>query len=166
MAEVLQIKGDTREEIYKSLFPQLKALLEAEADIIANMANFCAAIKEAFNFLWVGFYLVNNKQLVLGPFQGPVACTRIDYGRGVCGNAWKSKEAIIVNDVNLYPGHIACSSDSRSEIVIPLSLKGKVWAVFDIDSVLIADFSEVDLSYLRTMLMLVKPEEPIISAID
>ena len=157
MAEDLQISGDTREEIYKSLFPQLQALFVSETDMIANMANFCAAIKEAFNFLWVGFYLVNDKQLVLGPFQGPVACTRIDFGRGVCGNSWKSEEAIIVDDVDSYPGHIACSSASRSEIVIPLLFDGSVWAVLDIDSEILTDFTDTDLNWLKKMLVFIKP---------
>ncbi len=157
MAEDLKINGETREEIYKSLYPQIQALLEAEPDMIANMANFCAAIKEAFNFLWVGFYLVNDKQLILGPFQGPVACTRIDFGRGACGTSWKSEKAIIVDDVDSYPGHIACSSSSRSEIVIPLFFGGSVWAVLDVDSAILADFTEIDLDCLIKMLFFIQP---------
>jgi GAF domain-containing protein len=110
MAEDLQISGNTKEEIYQSILPQIKALVEGESDITANMANVCAALKFGLNFFWVGFYLVKNNQLVLGPFQGPVACTRINLGKGVCGTSWQNKEVIIVDDVDAFPGHIACSS--------------------------------------------------------
>lgn len=157
MAEDLKIDGITRTEIYTSLSPQVKALLENEPNLVANMANFCAALKEAFNFFWVGFYLVEGKELVLGPFQGPVACTRIGFGKGVCGQAWKLKEAILVEDVDLFPGHIACSSASRSEIVIPLINNGEVWAVLDVDSSSLNDFTETDQRYLTEMLGNIQP---------
>lgn len=157
MAEDLTFTGTTREEIYKSLTPQVKSLLEGEINMVANMANFAAAVKEAFNFLWVGFYIVEKEQLVLGPFQGPVACTRIEFGRGVCGNAWKTKQTILVDDVDAYPGHIACSSASKSEIVIPLIFNDIVWAVLDIDSVNYADFSPIDCTYLNELLLHIKP---------
>src|SRR3954469_25357765 len=120
MAEDLHIITGTKEEQYKALLPQVKALLEGEPDLIANLANIAAALKEQFGWLWVGFYLVKNNELVLGPFQGPVACTRIRPGRGVCGTAWQTEQTIIVPDVEKFPGHIACSSSSRSEIVVPI----------------------------------------------
>ena len=134
MSEELQIdKNSSREEKYKSLVPQIQALLTGESDMIANMANISAALKEVFSFWWVGFYLVKNNELVLGPFQGPVACTRIALGKGVCGTSWKEAKTIIVADVDQFPGHIACSSASRSEIVVPVLKDGKVIAVLDVD---------------------------------
>lgn len=138
----------SKEEKYISLVPQIKSLLEGETDLIANMANVSAALKEAFNFFWVGFYIVKNNQLVLGPFQGPIACTRIDYGKGVCGSSWKDKKAIVVDDVNQFPGHIACSALSQSEIVIPIARNNKVVAVLDVDSEQLSHFDEIDLKYL------------------
>ena len=120
MSEDLNISKGTKEEQYKSLVPQVKALLEGETDLVANLANVAAALKEQFNWLWIGFYLIKNEELVVGPFQGPVACTRIKKGRGVCGTSWAEEKTIIMDDVEKFPGHIACSSLSRSEIVIPI----------------------------------------------
>lgn len=145
MAEELkQIQG-TREEMYASLLPQMRALVDGEEDLTANLANICAALHQTFHFLWVGFYLVKQDELVLGPFQGPIACTRISKGKGVCGSAWEQKKTLVVPDVELFPGHIACSSLSKSEIVVPLLDKtGGVWAVLDIDSREINEFSDID----------------------
>ena len=137
-----------KKEIYEAILPQIEALIGGEKDLIANMANVSAVLKEAFHFLWVGFYLAKEDQLVLGPFQGPIACTRIQYGRGVCGTAWKQQAAIIVPDVDAFPGHITCSSRSRSEIVIPMIADNKVFAVLDIDSELLNRFDKDDLNYL------------------
>lgn len=149
MAEDLQIISGTREYQYQSLIPQIKALLEGETDQIANLANVCAALKEQFNFFWIGFYLVKDNQLVLGPFQGPVACTRIALGRGVCGTAWQDKQTVIVPNVDEFPGHIACSSQSKSEIVIPLFKNDEVVGVLDIDSSKLNDFNTIDKKYLE-----------------
>ncbi|WP_243348530.1 GAF domain-containing protein [Parabacteroides sp. FAFU027] len=149
MAEQLNIPHTgVKKDIYEAILPQIEALVSGEKDLIANMANVSAVLKEAFHFLWVGFYLVKEEQLVLGPFQGPVACTRIQYGRGVCGTAWKQQAAIVVPDVDAFPGHIACSSRSRSEIVIPMIADNKVFAVLDIDSELLNRFDKEDLNYL------------------
>jgi GAF domain-containing protein len=149
MAEQLNIPHTgNKKETYEAILPQIEALIGGEKDLIANMANVSAVLREAFHFLWVGFYLVKEEQLVLGPFQGPVACTRIQYGKGVCGTAWKQGEAIIVPDVDVFPGHIACSSSSRSEIVIPLISDNKVFAVLDIDSELLNRFDIDDRHYL------------------
>ena len=137
-----------KKEIYEAILPQIEALIGSEKDLIANMANVSAVLKETFHFLWVGFYLVKDAQLVLGPFQGPVACTRIQYGKGVCGTAWRQEEAILVPDVDVFPGHIACSSRSRSEVVVPLIKNNKVFAVLDIDSELLNRFDKEDLYYL------------------
>src|SRR5215218_1360798 len=131
MAEDLKLATGTKQEQYKSLLPQINALIEGEPDLIANLANITAALKEQFNWLWVGFYLVKNEELVLGPFQGPVACTRIKKGSGVCGKSWAEAKAIIVEDVDQFPGHIACSSLSKSEIVVPFIRDGNVVAVLD-----------------------------------
>lgn len=139
----------SKEEKYKSLLMQIKALIEGEEDIIANMANVSAAIKEMFDYFWVGFYQVKSEMLVLGPFQGPIACTRIKYGRGVCGTCWKEKSTIIVPDVDQFPGHIACSSLSRSEIVVPVMKDNEVLAVLDVDSVELDEFDEIDSLYLN-----------------
>jgi GAF domain-containing protein len=149
MAEDLKIIQGTKAEQYLSLLPQLNGLLEGETDFIANMANTCAALKEQFGWLWVGFYLVKDKELVLGPFQGPVACTRIQKGRGVCGTSWQQEKTILVEDVHTFPGHIACSSLSRSEIVIPLLYQGHCIGVFDIDSEKRGDFDATDQHYLE-----------------
>jgi L-methionine (R)-S-oxide reductase len=149
MAEDLSIIEGTKEEVYQSLIPQIKGLLEGETDTIANLANVAAALKEQFKWFWVGFYLVKNEELVLGPFQGPVACTRIRKGRGVCGTSWAKAETIIVPDVEKFPGHIACSSLSRSEIVVPLFSNGEVTGVLDVDSELLDQFDETDKKYLE-----------------
>lgn len=151
MAEQLMFSekdGMSKEDIYISLTPQIKSLIEGETDLIANLANVAAALKEAFNFFWVGFYIVKSNQLVLGPFQGTIACTRIAYGKGVCGASWRDKKAIVVDDVNLFPGHIACSSFSQSEIVIPIVRNSEVVAVLDVDSDQLGQFDEIDRKYL------------------
>ena len=143
-------KSGQKDKMYAELLPQIKALLQGEEDNIANMANVCAALKTAFDFLWVGFYLVKGKELVLGPFQGPVACTRIGYGKGVCGTSWKNNKTIIVDDVEKFPGHIACSSSSKSEIVVPLvDENGRCIGVLDIDSQDLASFDLTDQTYLE-----------------
>lgn len=149
MAESLIIKGNSKEELYQNLFPQIKSMVEDEKDTIANMANISACLYETFRFWWVGFYRVVGDELVLGPFQGPVACTRIRKGRGVCGTSWQREETIIVPDVDQFPGHIACSSASRSEIVVPVFHNGKVTAVLDIDSELLNTFDNTDKLWLE-----------------
>ena len=155
MAEDLYIPNDaSKSEKYESLLPQLKALTEDEPDLFANMANISAALKEAFDFFWVGFYRVVDDQLVLGPFQGPVACTRIAYGKGVCGTSWKEKKNLIVPDVDQFPGHIACSSLSKSEIVIPLVWDGVVKAVLDVESEALDHFDEIDTHFLEKIVAL------------
>jgi L-methionine (R)-S-oxide reductase len=152
MSESLITTQGTKQEQYATILPQIKALIEGESDLIANMANVCAALKEQFNWLWIGFYLVKNDQLVLGPFQGPIACTRINYNKGVCGTAWAMRKTILVADVDKFPGHIACSSLSKSEIVIPLIQNNKVIAVLDIDSVELDSFDLVDKNNLEKMI--------------
>ena len=160
MSEDLYIdKNSSREEKYKSLVPQIQALISGEPDLIANMANISAALKEVFAFWWVGFYLVKNNELVLGPFQGPVACTRIAHGKGVCGSSWKEAKTIIVPDVDQFPGHIACSSASRSEIVLPLIKNNKVIAVLDVDSEHLNHFDATDELYLSNILNLITSNE-------
>ena len=155
MAEELYIpKEGSKKERYESLYPPLKALTKGEPDLIANMANLTSALKEAFGFFWVGFYFVKEDQLVLGPFQGPVACTRIAYGKGVCGTSWKEKQTLIVPDVEQFPGHIACSSLSRSEVVVPVMKGNEVVAVLDIDSDKVNTFDEVDAEYLKKIVSL------------
>ena len=149
MAEDLSIIQGTKEEQYQTLLPQIKALIEGEPDLVANLANISAALKEQFGWLWVGFYLVKKEELVLGPFQGPVACTRIQKGRGVCGSAWQQAHTLIVPDVEKFPGHIACSSLSKSEIVVPVIRNGEVTAVLDVDSELLNLFDETDKKYLE-----------------
>ncbi len=150
MAEDLYISEGSKEEKYDTLFMQIKSLIEGEMNLIANLANVSAALKETFGFFWVGFYLVEGDELVLGPFQGHIACTRIKKGRGVCGIAWEKAKTLVVPDVNQFPGHIACSSLSRSEIVIPLIHKNKdVWGVLDIDSEELNFFNETDTSFLE-----------------
>ena len=151
MQEIL-LKSGSKEEIYKSLLPQIEALVAHEEDTIANLANICGALKQAFNWWWIGFYFVKNQELVLGPFQGPVACTRIAFGKGVCGSSWKEKRTIIVPDVNLFPGHIACSSASLSEIVIPCFKNDEIWVVLDVDSEFLNTFDEIDAKYLAEIL--------------
>lgn len=156
MAENLTISNGSKEDKYRELLPQVKALIEAETDAVANMANVVAVIKETFDFLWVGFYRVKGKQLVLGPFQGPLACTRIEFGRGVCGYAWDKGEIILVPDVEKFPGHIACSSKSKSEIVVPIFKEGKVVGVLDIDSDQLDSFDETDAEWLEKITLLMK----------
>ena len=156
MAEDLQIAVGSKAEQYQSLLPQIGGLLEGETDLIANLANIAGALKEQFNWLWVGFYLVKKNELVLGPFQGPVACTRIQYGRGVCGSSWKEKKTLIVPDVEKFPGHFACSSLSRSEIVVPLWQDNEVFGILDVDSEELNHFDETDAEYLGKILQLLK----------
>ena len=151
MADDLNISAGTKEDQYKTLLPQIFALTEGEPDLTANLANISAALKEQFGWLWVGFYIVKNDELVLGPFQGPVACTRIKKGRGVCGTAWVNAETLIVDDVEKFPGHIACSSLSRSEIVVPIIRNYEVVAVLDADSELLDSFDETDKKYLENI---------------
>jgi GAF domain-containing protein len=158
MSEDLSISSGSKQQQYQSLIPQIKALIIGEEDLIANLANVAAALKEQFNFLWVGFYLVKNSQLVLGPFQGPVACTRIAYGKGVCGSAWQQAHTIIVQDVDAFPGHIACSSLSKSEIVIPLISNGEVRGVLDVDSQFASYFDEIDKFYLEEVVKLLSAQ--------
>ena len=165
MAEDLLIAKGTKQEQYESLVPQLKALLEGEPDLIANLANITGALKEQFNWLWIGFYLVKpsyaqasegkDEELVLGTFQGPVACTRIKKGRGVCGASWAKAETLIVPDVEKFPGHIACSSLSRSEIVIPIIRNNKVLGVLDADSIDLDHYDIIDQKYLEHIVDLV-----------
>jgi L-methionine (R)-S-oxide reductase len=149
MAEDLHIVKGSKEEEYQSLIPQLDGLLTGETDLVANMANVAAALKEQFGWFWVGFYVVNNNELVLAPFQGPVACTRIQKGRGVCGSCWQDAKTLIVPDVEKFPGHIACSSVSKSEIVIPIMKDDEVVAVLDVDSDEYNFFDETDKKYLE-----------------
>jgi GAF domain-containing protein len=151
MAEDLIISEGNKDDQYRSLLPQISALTEGENDLTANLANIAAALKDQFNWWWVGFYLVKNDELVVGPFQGPVACTRIQKGRGVCGNSWLEARTLIVPDVEAFPGHIACSSLSKSEIVVPVIRAGKVVAVLDADSELPAHFDETDKKYLEEL---------------
>jgi len=149
MSEDLHVINGTKQEQYESLLPQIKAVVEGEPDLIANLANTCACLKEQFNWLWVGFYLIKGNELVLGPFQGPLACTRIKKGKGVCGTSWAEKETIIVPDVNAFPGHIVCSSLSLSEIVVPVIRNGEVVAVLDVDSGKYNEYDETDKKYLE-----------------
>lgn len=151
MAESLHISGESKEAIYRELLPQVRALLTGEPNLTANLANACAALKEAFDFFWVGFYLVEGDELVLGPFQGPIACTRIKPGKGVCGSAWIQNETIVVPNVDEFPGHIACSSLSKSEIVVPIIHNGKVVGVLDVDSKELNDFDQTDAQYLNEL---------------
>jgi GAF domain-containing protein len=155
MAEDLSIVKGTKEEQYSNLLPQIESLLFGENDLVANLANVAAALKEQFGFFWVGFYLVKDDELVLGPFQGPVACTRIKKGRGVCGTSWDQGKTIVVADVEQFPGHIACSSLSRSEIVIPMKKNGQVVGVLDVDSELLNQFDETDEHYLNLIVDLI-----------
>jgi GAF domain-containing protein len=155
MAESIQISDGSRKEQYEALMPQVQALLQGESDLIANMANMAAAIREQFGWLWVGFYRVLGDELVLGPFQGPIACTRIKKGQGVCGHCRELGQTVLVPDVHRFPGHIACSSRSNSEIVVPLFHNNCVAGVLDIDSELFADFDETDRHYLEQMVSLI-----------
>jgi GAF domain-containing protein len=155
MAEDLQIARGSKEEQYRALIPQIKGLVSGEPDLVANLANIAAALKEQFDFFWVGFYLVKADELVLGPFQGPVACTRISKGRGVCGASWAQSNTIIVPDVEKFPGHIACSSISKSEIVVPLFKNYEVWGVLDVDSDQYNSFDETDAQFLQEIVALI-----------
>ncbi|MBC8034891.1 MAG: GAF domain-containing protein [Chitinophagaceae bacterium] len=156
MAEDLKINQGTKIENYKTLIPQIVALIDGEPDLIANLANIAASLKEQFGWLWVGFYLVKEQELVLGPFQGPVACTRIKKGRGVCGTSWQQAKTLIVPDVEKFPGHIACSSLSRSEIVIPVIRRNEVVAVLDVDSTALDAFDAADKEYLEHTISLIE----------
>ena len=156
MAEELSLQQGNKAEQYQSLIPQLQAIVADESDVIANLANICAALKQQFNWFWIGFYLVKDNELVLGPFQGPIACTRIGKGRGVCGTAWQQQKVMIVPDVEQFPGHIACSSDSKSEIVLPVMKQNKCVAVLDIDSDALDSFDEVDAEYLKQIVAIVE----------
>ncbi len=156
MAEDLQIIEGDKQTQYENLLPQIKGLISGETNFVANMANICAALKEQFHFFWVGFYLVEKEELVLGPFQGPVACTRIAYNRGVCGTAWAKEETIIVPNVEEFPGHIACSSLSKSEIVVPMFKDGKCIGILDVDSDQLDKFDETDGKYLAEILVILR----------
>lgn len=157
MAEDLYIGTGSKEEQYQALLPQIKGLVGGETDFIANLANITGALKEQFRWLWVGFYLVKGDELVLGPFQGPVACTRIKKGRGVCGTSWATAKTIIVPDVEKFPGHIACSSLSKSEIVLPLMQDKTIIGVLDADSDELNQFDETDQCYLEQILKMIPP---------
>ena len=157
MAEELIISTSTsKEERYTTLIPQIEALVHDEADVIANLSNIVAALKQTMNFFWVGFYIVKENQLVLGPFQGPIACTRINFGKGVCGASWKEKKTILVPDVEEFPGHIACSSASKSEIVLPAFKNGEVTLVLDVDSDVLNDFDSTDQQALEAVMRIVE----------
>ena len=154
--ELILSRSKNKNERYKTLLPQLEALVQGEEDLTANLANIAAALKQTMDFFWVGFYLVKKGQLVLGPFQGPIACTRIDFGKGVCGTAWKEKKAIIVPNVDEFPGHIACSSASRSEIVLPALKDGNVILVLDVDSDALDDFGSEDEVALKEVIKIIE----------
>lgn len=155
MSENLYIpESATKSERYETIIPQIEALITGEPDLYANLANISAALKEAFGFFWVGFYLVKDEQLVLGPFQGPIACTRINPGKGVCGTAWVEKKTLLVPDVEAFPGHIACSAATKSEIVVPVFKGGEVTMVLDVDSDQSDDFDAVDQEYLEKLMVL------------
>jgi len=157
MAEELIIANSTnKEERYKILIPQIQSLVEGEPDLIANLSNVTAALKQTMDFFWVGFYLVKENQLVLGPFQGPIACTRIDFGKGVCGTSWKEKKTILVPDVDKFPGHISCNSGSRSEIVLPAFKNNHVALVLDVDSERLNDFDEIDQKSLEELMRIIE----------
>ena len=157
MAEelIISASGDKAER-YRSLLPQIEALMAGENDLIANLANAAAALKYGMNYFWVGFYLVKGEELVLGPFQGPIACTRIARGKGVCGKAWEEGRTIIVDNVDEFPGHIACSQDSKSEIVLPAIKNGEVVLILDVDSDQIANFDDVDKKFLDKLMKMVE----------
>jgi L-methionine (R)-S-oxide reductase len=155
MAEELIVSKGNKEDQYLEIIPQIAALIETEPDLIANLANMTAALKQQFNWLWIGFYLVKNDELVLGPFQGPIACTRIKKGSGVCGKAWEQMKTIIVQDVNNFPGHIGCSSLSKSEIVLPLIRNNQVVAVLDIDHSEYSSFDKTDELFLSELIGLI-----------
>jgi len=157
MAENLIITSSTEKaERYETLLPQIESLTSGEPDLVANLSNIAAALKQTFGFFWVGFYLVKGNELVLGPFQGPIACTRIGLGKGVCGTSWKEEKTILVPDVEQFPGHIACSSDSKSEIVLPAFKNGKVFLVLDVDSDRLNDFDQTDSLHLGQLMRLIE----------
>ncbi|MGV0886918.1 GAF domain-containing protein [Acinetobacter venetianus] len=156
MAEELILQQGQKAEQYQSIIPQIQAIIEDETDVIANLANICAALKQQFDWFWIGFYLVKDNELVLGPFQGPIACTRIAIGRSVCGSAWQQQQVIIVPDVDQFPEHIACSSASRSEIVLPIMKNGECLGVLDIDSSKLNQFDEVDAKYLKQLIAMIE----------
>lgn len=157
MAEELIISASTdKQERYNSLLPQIEGLISGEPDVVANLANIAAALKQSMDFFWVGFYVVKNNELVLGPFQGPIACTRIGFGKGVCGASWKEKKVILVPDVEQFPGHIACSLASKSEIVLPAFKNGEVTLVLDVDSDKLNDFDEIDAEALGKLMRLIE----------
>jgi GAF domain-containing protein len=157
MAESLIISASSiKQERYQLLIPQIRSIVEGEPDLIANLSNVAAALKQTMDFFWVGFYLVKGDQLVLGPFQGPIACTRIDFGKGVCGTAWKEKTTIVVPDVEKFPGHIACSAASKSEIVLPAFKNDEVKLVLDVDSDALNDFNEVDKKALDEIMRIIE----------
>lgn len=156
MSEDLNIINGTKAEQYQNLLPQIEALISDETDLMANLANICAALKEQFHWFWVGFYLVKEGELVVGPFQGPVACTRIQKGKGVCGTSWEKAETLIVEDVDLFPGHIACNSLSKSEIVVPVIRNKKVLAVLDVDSQHLNHFDETDQKFLEKLIEIIE----------
>lgn len=157
MAEELIISTSTdKQERYKTLIPQIESLIEGENDVVANLSNIAAALKQTMNFFWVGFYMVKDNQLVLGPFQGPIACTRIQLGKGVCGASWKEKKVILVPNVDEFPGHIACSSASKSEIVLPAFKNGEVALVLDVDSDKLNDFDATDELALGKVMQLIE----------
>lgn len=160
MAESLYLPKETdKAGVYQAILPQIEALITGETDLYANLANVAAVLKEAFGFFWVGFYLVKDDELVLGPFQGPLACTRIGFGKGVCGTAWKESRTQLVPDVDLFPGHIACSSASRSEIVVPGIKDGKVWCVLDVDSDQLDDFDQNDKVFLEKLMDIISVQK-------
>jgi GAF domain-containing protein len=154
MAETLTLSATTKAARYAELLPQIEALTSGESDLTANLANTAAALRQAFGFFWVGFYLVKGDELVLGPFQGPIACTRIRHGKGVCGSSWAQAKTLLVPDVEQFPGHIACSSESKSEIVVPVLKNGEVLAVLDVDSDLLNDFDHDDQTALEQLMQL------------
>jgi len=156
MAEELVLQQGHKADQYQSILPQIQAIIEDETDMIANLANICAALKQQFDWFWIGFYLVKDNKLVLGPFQGPIACTRIAKGRGVCGTAWQQYQTIIVPDVDQFPGHIACSSASKSEIVLPIMRNGDCIGVLDIDSDELNQFDEIDAEYLQQLILMIE----------
>jgi GAF domain-containing protein len=156
MSESISLFTGSKQEQYEQLLPHIQALITGETDLIANLANISAALKEQFGWWWVGFYLVKETELVLGPFQGPVACTRIQKGRGVCGTSWEKKQTILVPDVHAFPGHIACSAASQSEIVVPLLREGEVWGVLDVDSEHLNHFDEIDRVWLEKLTVMLQ----------
>ncbi|WP_335951756.1 GAF domain-containing protein [Acinetobacter beijerinckii] len=156
MAEELVLQQGHKANQYQSILPQIQAIIKDETDMIANLANICAALKQQFDWFWIGFYLVKDNELVLGPFQGPIACTRIAKGRGVCGTAWQQQQIIIVPDVDQFPGHIACSSASKSEIVLPIMSNGDCVGVLDIDSDELNQFDEIDAEYLQQLMLMIE----------